>query len=75
MSLGRAPPRSQRSKLADKGYKEFGLNDGRVSFGHAKTEAEKVVEQLHGNGFLARLVKQNHMDGGYSYYVMYKVRK
>jgi hypothetical protein len=68
----RAPPRSQRSRLRDKGYKEYDTHDGRVSFGHSKTEAEDVVKRLRSRGFLARVVKLNHMDGGYSLYVMYK---
>jgi len=67
------PPRSsQRQKLSSKGYKEYDTRDGRVSFGHSRSEAEGVVKRLHKQGFLARVVTLHHTDGGYSLYVMYK---
>jgi len=70
-SYGRAPPKSMRAKLADKGYKEYDLHDGRVTFGHAKTEAESVVERFHKKGYLARMVT---LSNG-SIVVMYKEKK
>ncbi len=72
-SYERAPPRSMRSRLSDKGYKEYDLKDGRYSFGTNKSKAEDVVKQLHAKGLLAQVVHIRHMDGGPGHYqVMYK---
>jgi hypothetical protein len=70
-SYGRVPTRSTRSKLSDKGYKEYDTHDGRVTFGHAKAEADNVVKHLHKQGFLARIVTLNNG----SIIVMYKEKK
>jgi len=70
-SYGRAPPRSLRGKLSDKGYKEYDTHDGRVTFGRAKAEAEGVVGRLHKQGYLARMAT---LSNG-SIVAMYKEKK
>ncbi len=71
-SYGRAPPRSARSRLFDKGYKEYDLKDGRVNFGN-RSEAEAVVKKFHDKGYLAQVAPVRAPWGmSTSYCVMYK---
>jgi hypothetical protein len=62
-----------RSRLSDKGYKEYDPGMGHITFGSNKSEAEQTVKKLHTKGNLAQVVPIRHMDdGGVSYVVMYK---
>jgi hypothetical protein len=51
-SYGRAPPRSRRSQLIDKGYQ--GYNDGQVFTDHEV--AQQVSKRLHKKGYQAQVV-------------------
>jgi hypothetical protein len=73
-SHGRAPPRSMRSRLFEKGYRTYEPGNGQISFGENLTGAKSVVKLLHSSGLLAQVVPLRHMDGGVSYCVMYKER-
>lgn len=71
-SYGRAPPRSIRSKLFDKGYESLSPGGGYVSWGHTPERAKLAVDNLHKKGFRAQVVSIRNMDTGVkSYHVMY----
>jgi len=70
---GRAPSRSRRSKLIDKGYSTM---DARFD---DLNSARAAAKRLQAKGFLAQAVKLGNTpmsaDWGVSYRVMYKVKK
>jgi hypothetical protein len=70
-SLGRAPPRSKRSKLFDKGYIEYDFKKAGYS---AITEgkARAVVKELHDMGYPAQAVYVNPFGEGGHWTVMYR---
>lgn len=68
-SFGRAPPRSARSRLIEKGYQSY---EGHFS---DREEAQRVVVKLHKKGYQAQIVSLKGpmvADYGPSYVVMYR---
>lgn len=67
---GRAPPRSRRSKLIDKGY-----STAQGSFGNLN-DARAAAKKMQEKGYLAQAVKSANTpmtaDWGTTYWVMYK---
>lgn len=67
---GRAPPRSRRAKLIDKGYSTMDAHFDDL------TSARAAAKRLQAKGFLAQAVKLGgtpmSADWGVSYRVMYK---
>lgn len=67
-TLGRAPPRSKRGRLLDKGYSElYNLNTSLT-----EARAKKMVQDLHAKGLLAQAVFVNPFGEGGHWTVMYR---
>jgi hypothetical protein len=70
---GRAPPRSRRSRLIDKGYSDAGGSYNTLE------KARAAARRLQEKGFLAQAVTLGgtpmSADWGVSYCVMYKQKK
>lgn len=67
---GRAPPRSRKARLSDKGYVEMAFPGGRI--GVTEVEARKIVKKCHDAGIPAQAVYINPFNEGSHWTVMYK---
>jgi len=75
-SMGRAPPRSKKSQLFAKGYHQYEPGGGSMGVYHTRSEAQKIVDNMHEKGMKAQVVSLGPTpmtaDYGPGYVVMYQ---